>query len=81
LDRRAHEQKVSCFSDYLLFFLAVASNNVHYTYPSFDILIAAVPRDLIMFWHDFGQEGRGAIVTVLSRTHRCTTVGKTACCC
>ncbi len=70
LDQLAHELKVSYFSDDLFIFLAIASKWRALTISTVDILIAAVPRVLVMFWHDFRQGGRGAIVTVLSCTHR-----------
>ncbi len=51
----AHELKVSYFSVYLLFFLAIASKGHALTVSILRcILIAAVPQVLVIFWHDFG---------------------------
>ena len=70
LDRRAHELKVSYFGDDLLFFLAVASKqstltvSIHWY---FNCRCPPSPHH-VSAW--FWTRGCGAIITVLSRTHR-----------
>jgi hypothetical protein len=70
LDRRAYKLKVSYFSAYLLFFLAVASKRCALTVSVCRYFNHRCPPSPRHVWHDFGQGGRGAILTVLSFTHR-----------
>ena len=70
LDQHAHELKVSYFSDDLLFFLAVASKRRALTVSTCGYFNCRCPPSHHHVWHDFRWGGHGAIVTVLSRTHR-----------
>ncbi len=71
LDRRANELKVSYFSAYLLFFLAVASKKFALTVSIRRYYNCRCPPSLrhVLAWF-WMRGGRGAIVTVLSLTHR-----------
>ena len=63
----AHRLKVSFFTYYSCFLLAVASIPCALTQAIHRYFFADVPWVLIMFRHDFGWEGGGAIVTMFTR--------------
>jgi hypothetical protein len=80
LDWRQQELNVSYFSAYLLFFLAVASKQCALTVCIHQYFNRHCPRVLVMFRHDFGRGGRGAL-SHRHCAHIGTTVGKIVHCC